>query len=73
MSRKAALIYNIGGVQNLDLLEQLENFRKTNNISVDKMADLLGMSRSAYYNWLNGLEPKGLSIYKKAIAILGGK
>lgn len=57
----------------MDLLEQLENFRKTNNISVDKMADLLGMSRSAYYNWLNGLEPKGLTIYKKATAILGGK
>lgn len=57
----------------MDLLERLENFRKINNISVDKMADLLGMSRSAYYNWLNGLEPKGLTIYKKAITILGGK
>lgn len=55
----------------MDLLEKLETYRKNHDLPITEFVRSLGISRSVYYNWLNGLEPKALNFTLKVIEILG--
>lgn len=55
----------------MDLLEKLETYRKNHDLSITEFVRSLGISRTVYYNWLSGLEPKAASFTLKVIDILG--
>lgn len=55
----------------MDLLEKLETYRKNNDLSITEFVRSLGISRTVYYNWLSGLEPKAANFTLKVIEILG--
>lgn len=55
----------------MDLLEKLETYRKNNDLSITEFVRALGISRTVYYNWLSGLEPKAVNFTLKVIDILG--
>ena len=55
----------------MDLLEKLETYRKNHDLSITEFVRSLGISRTVYYNWLSGLEPKAANFTLKVINILG--
>ena len=55
-----------------DYLSELEKYREEQALSVRDMAALIGISKTAYYDWLNGKAPiiKNGKIYETAYKLL---
>lgn len=56
-----------------DYLSELEQYRKENDLSVRDMAVLIGISKTAYYDWLNGKAPIKIKTYEKIEKFLQGE
>ena len=48
-----------------DYLSELEKYRKEQALSVRDMAALIGISKTTYYDWLNGKAPIKIKTYEK--------
>lgn len=48
-----------------DYLPELEKYRKEKALSVRDMAALIGISKTTYYDWLNGKAPIKIKTYEK--------
>lgn len=48
-----------------DYLSKLEQHRKEKALSVRDMAALIGISKTSYYDWLNGKPPIKIKTYEK--------
>lgn len=48
-----------------DYLSELEQYRKEQALSVRDMATLIGISKTTYYDWLNGKAPIKIKTYEK--------
>ena len=56
-----------------DYLPKLEQYRKEKTLSVRDMAALIGISKTAYYDWLNGKAPIKIKTYEKVEKFLQGE
>lgn len=55
------------------LFEELENYRTTNQLTITKLVELVGIGRTTYYEWKNGKAPAKLSVYEKVEKFLQGE
>jgi predicted transcriptional regulator len=55
------------------LFEELENYRITNQLSITKLVELVGIGRTTYYEWKSGKAPAKLSVYEKVEKFLQGE
>ena len=55
------------------LFEELENYRITNQLSITKLVELVGIGRTTYYEWKNEKAPAKLSVYEKVEKFLQGE
>ena len=56
-----------------NLFEKLECYRLRNNLTVTKLVELVGISRTTYYEWKNNNPPAKIIIYKKVEQFLSGE
>lgn len=56
-----------------DYLPKLEQYRKEKALSVRDMATLIGISKTTYYDWLNGKTPIKIKTYEKVEKFLQGE
>lgn len=55
------------------LFEKLEEYRLLNNLPVTKLVELVGISRTTYYDWKNNKPPAKIIIYQKVEQFLSGE
>ena len=55
------------------LFEKLEEYRLLNNLPVTKLVELVGISRTTYYDWKNNKPPAKMIIYQKVEQFLSGE
>lgn len=52
------------------IVKKLEEYRTRNNVPKREMAAIIGVSKTTYYDWLNGKTIKKISVLEKIQRIL---
>lgn len=52
------------------IVKKLEEYRTRNNVPKREMAAIIGVSKTTYYDWLNGKTIKKISVLEKIQQIL---
>lgn len=61
----------MGGSTKVDVIvKKLEEYRTRNNVPKREMAAIIGVSKTTYYDWLNGKTVKKISVLERIQQIL---